>query len=35
MAERTSIVNISGDHEETLTQLARHLGTNKLPSQNI
>jgi hypothetical protein len=30
MATRTSIVNISGDHEETLTQLAKHLGTNKL-----
>jgi predicted transcriptional regulator len=30
MAERTSIVNISGDHDETLTQLAAHLGTNKL-----
>ncbi|HEY1944710.1 MAG TPA: CHAT domain-containing protein [Roseiarcus sp.] len=30
MSERTSIVNISGDHEETLTQLARHLGTNKI-----
>lgn len=30
MAARTSIVNISGDHEETLTQLAKHLGTNKL-----
>jgi hypothetical protein len=30
MAERTSIVNISGDYEETLLQLARHLGTNKL-----
>src|SRR5690348_874977 len=30
MAERASIVNISGDHEETLTQLAKHLGRNKL-----
>jgi hypothetical protein len=30
VAARTSIVNISGDHEETLTQLAKHLGTNKL-----
>lgn len=30
MAGRTSIVNISGDFEETLTQLARHLGRNKL-----
>jgi hypothetical protein len=30
MAERTPIVNISGDHEETLTQLAKHLGANKL-----
>jgi CHAT domain len=30
VVERTSIVNISGDHEETLTQLGKHLGTNKL-----
>lgn len=30
MSERTSVVNISGDHEETLVQLARHLGANKM-----
>jgi len=30
MNERTSIVNVSGDHEETIVQLARHLGTNKI-----
>lgn len=30
MAERTSIVNISGDYEETLLQLAKHLGRSKL-----
>jgi len=30
MAERTSVINMSGDFEETLLQLARHLGTNKL-----
>jgi len=30
MNERTSVVNISGDHEETLLQLAKHLGTSKL-----
>lgn len=30
MAERTSIVNVSGDYEETITRLARHLGANKL-----
>jgi hypothetical protein len=30
MSERTSIVNISGDHEETILQLAKHLGTNKM-----
>lgn len=30
MPERTSVVNISGDHEETIIQLARHLGTSKL-----
>ncbi|MBZ0259918.1 MAG: CHAT domain-containing protein [Hyphomicrobiales bacterium] len=30
MAERTSIVNISGDYEETKLQLAKHLGTNIL-----
>jgi hypothetical protein len=30
MAARTPIVNISGDHEETLLQLARHLGTDKM-----
>lgn len=28
MSKRTSIVNISGDHEETTIQLARHLGTS-------
>lgn len=30
MSKRTQIVNISGDHEETLIQLARHLGTNRI-----
>lgn len=30
MNKRTSVVNISGDHEETLIQLARHLGKNKI-----
>ncbi len=30
MNKRTSIVNISGDHEETLIQLARHLGTSQI-----
>lgn len=30
MAGRTSIVNISGDHEETLLQLGKHLGTSKI-----
>lgn len=30
MSERTSIVNISGDHEETIVQLARHLGSNQI-----
>jgi hypothetical protein len=30
MAGRTSIVNLSGDHEETVERLAKHLGTNKL-----
>jgi hypothetical protein len=30
MNERTSIVNISGDYEETIGQLAKHLGTSKL-----
>jgi CHAT domain-containing protein len=30
MSERTSIVNISGDHEETILQLARHLGRDKI-----
>src|ERR1043166_728129 len=30
MAARTPIVNISGDHEETLLQLAKHLGTDKV-----
>lgn len=30
MAGRASIVNISGDHEETLLQLAKHLGTDKI-----
>jgi len=33
MSERTSIVNISGDHEETTIQLARHLGTNRIRRQ--
>lgn len=30
MVARTSIVNLSGDHEETVERLAKHLGTNKL-----
>lgn len=30
MSERASIVNISGDHEETIVQLARHLGTSRI-----
>lgn len=30
MNARTSIVNISGDHEETVLQLAKHLGTNEI-----
>lgn len=30
MAERTSIINISGDYEESLLQWAKHLGTNRL-----
>lgn len=30
MNKRTSVVNISGDHEETLIQLARHLGRSKI-----
>lgn len=33
MNERTSIVNISGDHEETVLQLARHLGRSKIRRQ--
>src|SRR5438105_3531700 len=30
MGGRTSVINISGDHEETVTRLAKHLGRNKL-----
>ncbi len=30
MVERTPIVNISGDHEESVLQLAKHLGKNKV-----
>jgi hypothetical protein len=30
MAARTSIVNLSGDHEEIVERLAKHLGTNIL-----
>ncbi len=30
MAERTAIINTSGDHEETFLQLGKHLGRNKL-----
>jgi hypothetical protein len=30
MNERTSIVNVSGDYEETVERLAKHLGKNKL-----
>lgn len=33
MGERTSVVNISGDHEETVVQLSRHLGTNRIRRQ--
>jgi hypothetical protein len=28
--ERTPIINVSGDYEETIVQLAKHLGKNKL-----
>jgi hypothetical protein len=30
MNSRTSVVNISGDHEETILRLAKHLGTDKI-----
>lgn len=30
MNKRTAIVNMSGDHEESLVQFARHLGTDKI-----
>jgi hypothetical protein len=30
MVERTPIINISGDHEETVVQLGKHLGANRL-----
>jgi hypothetical protein len=30
MVERTSVINLSGDHEETVERLAKNLGTNKL-----
>lgn len=30
MTEQTSVVNIHGDHEETLLQLAKHLGTSRI-----
>jgi hypothetical protein len=30
MAAGTSVVNMSGDHEETVERLAKHLGTNKV-----
>lgn len=30
MTSRTSVVNISGDHEETVQRLAKHLGRDKL-----
>lgn len=30
MGERTSIVDVSGNHEENIVQWARHLGTNKI-----
>jgi hypothetical protein len=30
MSQRTSVVNISGDHEETIIQLAKHLGVEKI-----
>jgi CHAT domain len=33
MSNRQPIVNISGDYEESLIQLSRHLGTNKIRRQ--
>src|SRR4051812_9628393 len=30
MNERTSIISLAGDYEESIGQLARHLGTSKL-----
>lgn len=33
MSERTAVVNISGDHEETILRLAKHLGTDKIRRQ--
>jgi len=30
MAERTSVVDLSGNHEESILQWAKHLGTNKI-----
>ncbi len=30
MVARTSVINLSGDHEETVERLAKHLGRNKL-----
>jgi hypothetical protein len=30
MVARTSVINLSGDHEETVERLAKHLGKNKL-----
>src|SRR5215469_14179809 len=30
MAARTSIINASGDHEENIERLAKHLGKNKM-----
>jgi hypothetical protein len=35
MAERMSIVNMPGDHEETVLQWARHLGSNKAGSAEV
>ena len=33
MNQRTSTVNISGDYEETILQLAKHLGKSKIRRQ--
>lgn len=33
MTKQTSVINISGDYEESIIQLAKHLGTNKIRRQ--